>query len=537
MLADDMELLSRYARQGAEDAFETLVRRHSGLVYATALRHVHSPDVAEEVAQSVFIELSRNAARIGSGVVLSGWLYRVTRSRAVDAMRKESRRLRREQQFAATRDPIGPQAFADSMESLLDDALDTLPERDRTAIILRFFERKSMSDIGDALGISADAAQKRVSRAMDSLRGIFAKRGLSVGTAAVTAGFSANATHATPVGLPAGIFAAVKSAGSAIAAGGSLTFQTIIMTTTQKSLVAALVALAAGLSIYQIYRSPEAPHADGSGPAGVPIVSDPEASSTKGRLTHQVLAPGGPRALLQPRLTDEGKRRLQNASDVMTGDAEAWSREDDNLLVAWAAQDPEAALNWVNTDGDRQVNRAQTLGAVAAGILLKDGREAMQRFLDAHQQDPELRPKDQGDLEKHLFFHLGREDTFNTAMEILAESKNPRLAGSLVSGIDGAQFQTSAIDYMEAKGIQVQIDYWSHQDAIGKDPRYWADWAWKRDSGMLPDIVNGWARDNLEEARAWVEDRIPKDDKNRAAIDELLKIRDGSGPTESDLSK
>ena len=60
----DLELLEGYVRQRAEDAFAELVRRHLGLVYSAALRQVRSPQLAEEVAQSVFTDLSRNADRL-----------------------------------------------------------------------------------------------------------------------------------------------------------------------------------------------------------------------------------------------------------------------------------------------------------------------------------------------------------------------------------------------------------------------------------------------------------------------------------------
>ena len=58
----DLELLARYTRQHAEDAFAEIVRRHLGLVYSAALRQVRSPQLAEEVAQSAFIDLARDAA-------------------------------------------------------------------------------------------------------------------------------------------------------------------------------------------------------------------------------------------------------------------------------------------------------------------------------------------------------------------------------------------------------------------------------------------------------------------------------------------
>lgn len=105
----------------------------------------------------------------------------------------------------------------------------------------------------------------------------------------------------------------------------------------------------------------------------------------------------------------------------------------------------------------------------------------------------------------------------------------------MITGIDGAQYQASTIDDMEAKDIPVDFDYWAMQEQIGKDPRFWADWARQRDSGLLIEIVDGWARGQLAEAKAWVDERIPKDDKRRADIDGLLEIR--SNPPAMDESE
>src|SRR6266496_6080618 len=96
MSDSDLQLLARYTRQHTEDDFADIVRRHLDLVYSAALRQVRSPQLAEEVAQSVFTDLSRNAARLKPGTVLSAWLYEVTRRTAVDVVRRESRRQWRE---------------------------------------------------------------------------------------------------------------------------------------------------------------------------------------------------------------------------------------------------------------------------------------------------------------------------------------------------------------------------------------------------------------------------------------------------------
>src|ERR1043166_9423518 len=93
----DMELLARYTQQFAEDAFAEIVRRHLDLVYSAALRQVRSPQLAEEVAQSVFTDLARTADSFAANTVLPAWLYQVTRRTAIDAVRREARRQLREQ--------------------------------------------------------------------------------------------------------------------------------------------------------------------------------------------------------------------------------------------------------------------------------------------------------------------------------------------------------------------------------------------------------------------------------------------------------
>src|SRR5688572_6627121 len=97
----DLHLLKRYANDRAEDAFAELVRRHVDLVHSAALRQVRSPQLAEEVTQSAFTDLARNADKLtnatGGSPVLTAWLYQVTRRTAIDVVRREARRQLREQ--------------------------------------------------------------------------------------------------------------------------------------------------------------------------------------------------------------------------------------------------------------------------------------------------------------------------------------------------------------------------------------------------------------------------------------------------------
>src|SRR5881296_3885373 len=83
MSETDLELLARYCRQNAEDAFAEIVRRHLDLVYSAALRQVRSPQLAEEVAQSTFLKLARHARELAPGTIIAAWLYQVTRRAAI----------------------------------------------------------------------------------------------------------------------------------------------------------------------------------------------------------------------------------------------------------------------------------------------------------------------------------------------------------------------------------------------------------------------------------------------------------------------
>src|ERR1700685_380843 len=97
MTANDLDLLGQFAREQSQDAFAELVKRHLNLVYSAALRQVRSPQLAEEVAQSTFTDLARNASRLAPDTILTAWLYQVSHRTAIDVVRREARRQLREQ--------------------------------------------------------------------------------------------------------------------------------------------------------------------------------------------------------------------------------------------------------------------------------------------------------------------------------------------------------------------------------------------------------------------------------------------------------
>ena len=142
------------------------------------------------------------------------------------------------------------------IEPLLDKAVSALDDTDRAAVLLRFFENKSLREVGQQLGVSDDAAQKRVTRAVERLREFFAKRGVTVGAGGLVVVISANAVQAGPVGLAATISATALLTGTAVSTSTIIaTTKTIAMPTLQKTVITATIAVLAGTGIYEVRQA------------------------------------------------------------------------------------------------------------------------------------------------------------------------------------------------------------------------------------------------------------------------------------------
>lgn len=199
----DGQLLAAYRCEAREGAFAELVRRHLSLVLGAARRLVGGDSgTAEDVAQSVFTELARQAARLERHPSLAGWLYTTTRHMAGHARRERERREKREH---LTMTPTPPLHDApgdwEPLRPMIDDAMAELPEEDRHAVLLRFFEGREWKEVGDALGLTDNAARMRIQRALEKLRVHLRRKGVTTSASALAALLTANAAPTAPAAL------------------------------------------------------------------------------------------------------------------------------------------------------------------------------------------------------------------------------------------------------------------------------------------------------------------------------------------------
>jgi RNA polymerase sigma factor (sigma-70 family) len=243
---DSAELLRAWTERGSEDAFAKLVASHVDLVYSVAIRKVAGDSgLAADIAQTVFADLARKARSLRAEGSLAGWLHRHTCYVAATTLRGELRRRAREQTAAAMHalEHTSPPDWS-RLAPLLDDAVDALGEADRRAILLRFYEQRDLRNIGAALGVGDDAAQKRVGRALEKLRAWLARRGVKSSAAALATILGTQSVAAAPAGLAAAVTStALAAAASATTGAGTVALLEIMTHMKAKFAVTAALAV------------------------------------------------------------------------------------------------------------------------------------------------------------------------------------------------------------------------------------------------------------------------------------------------------
>jgi RNA polymerase sigma factor (sigma-70 family) len=309
----DQQLLRDYAGGHSEAAFAELVRRYIDLVYSAAVRMTCNAHLAEDVAQGTFVALAQQAGELADRPILSGWLHRTARNLACKSVRTEERRRAREQEAATMNELLvtQPDVHWEIVAPHLDAALGDLSEPDRDALLLRYFERKSAEEMGRVLGISDEAAQKRVNRAVDRLRTVLAKRGAPAGAAGLALVLSVKAVQAAPAGLAATISSSAMLAGSSLATATKV----IAMTVLQKTLITTSMTLAIGVGIYEASHASALRRQVQSLQQQQSLLTDSvtQLSADNGRLTNLLAQANEAPALSQAQLNELLRLRGQSA--------------------------------------------------------------------------------------------------------------------------------------------------------------------------------------------------------------------------------
>ncbi len=370
---DDWKLLAAYAEHGDDEAFASLVSRHIGLVYGAAYRKLENAATAEEVAQSVFVLLAKKAGSLKPSGSLAGWLYTAACHQAIDLYRKESARRRRERTHVMDEEPT-PQELEihwPDIAPILDDAMQTLAEQDRTAVLLRYFEERSLRDISEAIGMSEEAARKRVARALERLRLWFNKRGIEC----------TNGTLGVALGAYAAISVPPHVKESTLHAALTQTATPISTTTTVTTTMASIklpitIGLLAGAAVpLSLGHRPDS-KPEIALPKLVPIKADvslpaPELNGliAEWMALREAHGPNGGSMSdfyeAVQKLKDDFKRRAFRTAVVADWAASAptealayFSKKNDRIRITdvlrvWLENDPSAALSAMRLDGDQ----------------------------------------------------------------------------------------------------------------------------------------------------------------------------------------
>jgi len=225
MAENEITLLRRFAERGDAEAFSEIVRRHAGLVYGACLRVLEDRNRAADAVQETFLQLLRNARTITGPV--PNWLHRVATRKAIDLVRRDSSRKRREAKYSGEK-----QVKVNKWEDLsvyVDECLNELDEETREVLIAYFFESQTMTDVAAERGISEPTVSRRIESGVERLRGKLQKRGVIVTVITLGGLLGQNAAEAAPgfvlkelgkMALVGGSATAATGAGAAATATG-----------------------------------------------------------------------------------------------------------------------------------------------------------------------------------------------------------------------------------------------------------------------------------------------------------------------------
>lgn len=403
MADNPTELLQHFNRDRSEAAFRELVRHHSPLVYATALRRLNGDrSAAQDVMQEVFTLLVRKAAAL-EATQLSAWLYRQTCRRATNHVRSESRRRQRELVSVEAMNTSSSPSEADreDLSRELDSALLTLPSSDRSALVLRYLEDRDFRSMAGALGLSEVAARKRVSRALEKLAAVLKRRGIATSSALLGSTMSGMAQSVPPEAMVAKV--SLQAMQSLPAAGWSSFTSVMKPALAGVALVslisASLLAQSRSTPIPVVHAATTAAPARGSELYYLlRPVADNSIESLIAEIKRNQAGPGHSlvalrlRAILDRVAIADIPAFVALASEKLTVDEQTACY--DPLFERWLNQDPAAALTYVllNKPGEKVDLHTSTymLGNLFGTWVEKDVKQA-DAWLREHWRDEALK--------------------------------------------------------------------------------------------------------------------------------------------------
>jgi RNA polymerase sigma factor (sigma-70 family) len=291
---ENSQAIKEYAISRSDESFKALVDQYVGLVYSACLRHLKDRHLAEDAAQAVFLLLSQKAGSLTQRR-LSGWLLTTSRYACANIRKKEQRRQSREQ-VAAMNPNTETNSRKDDLHDLLNEALCHLKAVDREALVLCFLKEQPLSDVAERLGVSQDAARKRVDRGIEKLRQYFCRRGITTTSAALSSLLTeqvsgAVLTIADRNSIARGILQVCRAGPNgaapsvAIAKGTqSMMFIAKLKTVAVVVIIAAIIAAlgtAGWIASTALAENAAAPNADTPVPAATPVAADNAPASTK----------------------------------------------------------------------------------------------------------------------------------------------------------------------------------------------------------------------------------------------------------------
>jgi RNA polymerase sigma-70 factor (ECF subfamily) len=166
----DQELMERVSR-GDAVAFQILVDSGISRILAVARRMLGDDMEAEDVAQDVFLRLWRQADKWEGGrAKVSTWLYRVTVNSCIDRLRARREDTVKELPELAHQATQEQAMEEEDLQRYMDEALQALPERQRTALVLFHYEDLSMSAVSEIMDASVEAVESLLGRGRRTLK-------------------------------------------------------------------------------------------------------------------------------------------------------------------------------------------------------------------------------------------------------------------------------------------------------------------------------------------------------------------------------